>query len=649
MDSGLDEMVRTFAWSPREAFVSGGPSVDSLPWDGLSKSKEDEQKRSFTFSRFALAVAARDYRFQITGDLERDCYTDGKYDRGLDGVVIAVDGQVIVEPAAVNNFNNIEKCSLRILFVQSKNSEFIDANDVSNFGTAVQSFLIEPQFLKGIGTNDVVARLWQTYDALRLRCGTTFSPDVTMGFAYHGDWRSSGFPNVRLARRAQLDNLRARFPQARFDLDPLDCDELSKASLRAGIAIARKLATLSLVDLPKETAASGYVGVVSARALLDAFSEDSGDGVTKKLDDHLFLENPRFFLGQDREDEWNVGAAALAETITENRQNTVLLCHNGINVVASSAWRDAADPKTLVLVTPQIINGCQSTYRMSNLRDKLSGVDVVVKIAVTRDDDLKDAIIRGSNTQEVVGDMDMLSRNRMIRELEKEFERASPDARLWLERRVNERKLWAEEDPGWEFDPDRIMTPRDLMDGFNSTVLGAPHDSHARLGTVLGRVSEKLTGTAVKIFALETEPAVYRAVAWLLFAARKWGRYKHMPWLDGPDDKENSGFWARHHFLYALFRIADNSPDAGARQDLVRGAAAQARFESLVGKLVERESRQSLTKLAGQAVEAADEAVHDYNKRNERNKIPMAQARRVGNAKFRDLIRVEADKRRPRA
>lgn len=646
MDQGLEEMVRTFAWSPREAFTSGGPSTDPLPWQGSGRSEDADRERAFTFSRFVLSVAARDYGFNVTGEIENACYVDGKYDRGLDGIAIAVGDEIITDAAKAHDIPSPNDKPIKLLFVQSKHSEYIDAKDVTDFGAAVQAFLLEVQYLKNIATNEPVTRLWHTYAAIRERCGESFCPDVTLAFGYRGDWRSMGYPNVRLARRQQRDNLRAQFPLARFAFDPMDSDELSKAALRAGIAIARTLPTLSLLELPHGTAATGFVAVVDARALLDAFSESSAKGLSNTLDDHLFLENPRFYLGEERESEWNVGAAALAETISENKQSTVLLCHNGINIVASGAWRDKVDDSKLVLVTPQVVNGCQSTYRMNALREKLNDVNVLVKIAVTRDGDLKDAIIRGSNTQEIVSDLDMLSRNRMIRELEKEFDRASPDSRMWLERRINERKLWAEEDPGWEFDSDRIVTPRDLMDAFNSTILGAPHDSHSRLAAVLGRVAERPSGAAVRIFSLETEPSAYLACAWILFAGRKWGKYKHTPWLDGPDDKENSGFWARHHFHYALFRIGDTVPDAISRADLKRGGAQQKRFEKLVGKLVDRDKRQELGRLAGDAVTAAEAKVRDFNKANPKGMIPLGLARMAGNAKFRELVRVEADKRR---
>ena len=428
MDYALEEMVRVFAKQPNKAFGDGGPNVvGPLPWDGMPWTGQDAKPRALTFSRFCLAVAARDYRFAVNADQEAKSFTEGGYDRGLDGVVICVGKAVVAsveEAKAIIASRPSEQ--VRLLFVQTKMSEYINAEDVTSFGASVQAFLTDPAFLKGVRTNEAAERLWRAYDALRNAAGKEFAPDVTLVFGYAGDWMNMGFPNVRTARRTQLANLRASFPKARFAVDIMDCDELLKASLRAGIAVTKTIKGISILGLPKRSAAAGFIGIVSAEALMAAFSRSTGGAPA--LDDTLFLDNPRYFRGDS--ERWNSGAAGLADSVKDDLQAQVVLCHNGINIVARDVRRDPADPDTLVLVTPMIVNGCQSCYTLSGLREKLAGVDLVVKIAVTRDDVLKDSIIRGSNTQEVVDDYDMLSRHPYIRELEREFDRAAPDTRL---------------------------------------------------------------------------------------------------------------------------------------------------------------------------------------------------------------------------
>jgi hypothetical protein len=536
--------------------------------------------------------------------------------------------------------------TVRLLFLQTKMSEYINAEDVTSFGAAVQAFLVDPAYLKGVRTNDAMARQWHCYDALRAAAGKGLAPDVTLVFTYAGDWMNMGFPNVRLARRTQLANLRASFANARFAVDIMDCDELLKSSLRSGVAVTKTIKDIKLMELPSRSAAPGFIGVVSAEALIAGLSQQSENGAPPSLDDTLFLDNPRYFRGES--ERWNSGAAGLADSINDELQSQVVLCHNGINIVARDARRDPADPAAIILVTPMIVNGCQSCYTLNSLRGKLDGTDLVVKIAVTRNEVLKDNIIRGSNTQEIVDDYDMLSRHTYVRELEREFDRAAPDTRLWLERRWNERELWQQEDPGFDFDrddtQDRILTPRQIMDGFAATILGQAHEAHGRAQTVLSKVATNGTARGVKIFAPGQEPTIYRAVGWMIAAGRKWGRFSRHLWMDGPKDPDNRGYWARHHFLLALWRVSDTTPDAVEPSDIARAPTVQRRFEALIEKMTEPAARNRLTNLAGQAVENAESAIPAWNRKNPDKQVPVKG--RNASARFRDLVRMEADKLR---
>jgi hypothetical protein len=634
MDQVLNEMVAAFAGAPSGAFANGGPPVLPLSWS-------DHSERPFTFSRFAVAVAGRDYDFEPTGAAEAASYTDGMYDRGIDGFMLSIGGQLVVDAAQVGAaLAQSPAGEVRLLFVQSKLPDYVDAKDVSAFGAAAQAFLADPLFLKNIKTSPQVERMWQAFAAVRAARGAGFMPDVQLVLVYPGDWGNTGFPNVRQARRIQLANLRASLPAARIAFDVMDSDGLVEAALRSGIAIERRIQVNGTMALASGSAAPGFVALISGAALIEAFARPEKRDGARVIDERLFLDNPRHDRGT--EESRNAGAAALAESIVNGGQSKVGLCHNGINVVVREvrAGRSAAE---MILVTPQIVNGCQSCHRLFELQGQLQGVELQMKVTVTSDELLKDEIVRGSNTQEGVGEYDMLSRNHMVRELEKEFDRASPDKRLWLERRWNERALWREEDPGFIVADEKILTPRQLMDTFAATILGLPHEAHGRAKTVLGRVSETSNGRAVHIFMREHEPTMYRAMGWIVQAGRRWGRSNSTPWSDGPDDAENQGFWARHHFSYALWRLADVTPDKVERADLHRGGAGQRRFEDLIDRLVDHDENKRLVALAARAISNAEAAADAANKKGDaRARVPIG-TRRNANAQFRNLVKEAAD------
>ncbi len=623
----LDEMIQVFAKNPRKAFANGGPDFDVLPWDPLT-----QQQNAFTFSRFAFAVATRDYGFHFTNDSA--FYSDGFGDRGLDGIVISNNNQIIENlDQAKLSLDSSDTHDLRVLFLQSKMSKYIRANDVVVFGNSVQEFLTAPDFLDGIKTNDTVTEQWEVYRYFQQHLGYDFSPDVVLVFAYYGNWMNLGFPNVRQSRRTQIYNLRSAMPNARIALEIMDNEEMIKAGLMAGISVLRKIENVSVMALPEETSAKGYLGIVPAKNLIEAFSKIKINEQTDTLDDWLFMENPRYYRGGTKKE--NVGASALAESLQNGQQSQVLLCHNGVNIVVRDAELDGGN-KTLTLITPQVINGCQSCYTMSNFRDKLDNVNIVLKITVTEDQSLKDAIVRGANTQEAVDDFDMLSRNSYVRDLEKEFERAAPDKRLWLERRWNERKLWEEEDPSFTIPDAKILTPKQLMNGFVSCILGQPHSVHQSSVHALSKLDLNGKSDKIRVFMKEQEPTIYRAIGWTLVASRLWGYKVNKAWLDAPHDPVNRGYWARYHYLYALWRITDQQPGQVERKHLLRGPIAQKRFERIIDKLSTPEVRDQLTSLAEQIIELADKKADLMS-----DKLPRRY--RTVRAGFKQLIESEIE------
>src|SRR5262245_22655030 len=121
MDYALENMVRVFANEPPKAFADGGPRVGALPWDGMAWTGRDAKPRALTFSRFCLAAAVRDYRFPVSGDQEASAFTEGEYDRGIDGMVICIGRSVVasVEDAKAMIAAS-PKDQVRLLFLQTK-------------------------------------------------------------------------------------------------------------------------------------------------------------------------------------------------------------------------------------------------------------------------------------------------------------------------------------------------------------------------------------------------------------------------------------------------------------------------------------------------------------------------------------------------
>lgn len=646
MNPRLEELVSVFASNPRTAFADGGPDLDPLPWDGLSwKSEEDIRKRSYTFELFGTSLVLRDHRFPAglekapTGEAAT-VFSGGMNDRVLDGLLITWGGKALSSPAeAKRAVADNPEGGAALLFAQIKMSGRILDEDVERFGGNVQGFLTEPDYLRA-RTSDQIKKHRAIYDTLRNSVGRSLAPDVTLVFAFHG--KRGDFHVIKQVRNRVLTNLGNSLPQARFGMEIWDEDDICQAAMLAGIGIKRTFKNIRSMAFGEGPGVRGYVAILPGRAIVEAFAPaGTNPGAAEVvLDPQFFLENPRHDRGEGTLD--NAGANAMSNSIRKGRQSQAFLCHNGLTIVAR---RVEADGDGIALTTPQVVNGCQTSYALGRLNGQLDGTTFLAKLIQTEDEPLKDAIVLGANTQEEIATWDLLSRRRFVRELERDFDRNWKN-RLYLERRQGWRDVWR--DAEGRLPNELILTPRQLMEAFASAILGRAHLAHEGPARVLPLVHEinERGKAAGQIFLDEHEPALYRAVGWLVAAGRMWGQSTQNHWNDHYD--AGHGYRYRHQFVGALWRIADAEPDRVAAEDLARGRRVYDRAEGLLARLADRASRNDLTARADTAVSTAFDGA----------RARFAELKTAGRLKakdmpdprkqawFTELVSAEADKLR---
>jgi hypothetical protein len=652
MDSRLEELVSIFARSPRNALADGGPNLEPLPWDGLGWSGEDLARRANTFEVFCTSLALRDYRFPLAAESvpERtfaSILPGTPSDRVFDGVAIAWGNRALASPAEVEAAVIADPDgTARILFVQAQISDRIPDADVERFGGNVLGFLTQPDYARA-GTCEQIKTWRAIYDALWAATAGRLQLDVLLVFMFPGE-RANFFSTIQIRDRI-LETLSNHkdLVGVRFGVEIWDLGDIAQAAMLAGLAIQRALRNVRAIPFTDRTAAKGYLAIVPGeelvRALAPADTDFEADEIV--LDPQLFLENPRHDLGDAP--AGNAGAGALARDILDGKQAQALVCHNGITIVARHAEL-AGD--TIVMTTPQVVNGCQSSYALARLGRQVMGTDFVVKVVATGDERLKDAIVLGANTQEEIETWDLLSRRRFVRELEREFDRNWRN-RLWLERRHRWRDVW--EEAGAPANPEYILTPRQLLDGFAAAILGRAHAAHTGAAQVLPLVQEvddspdNRARLKARIFSEDHEPALYRAVGWMIAAGRMWGQSER-PARGDDDEGRFDQYHYRHHFVGALWRIADPEPDRVEPKDLARGRDAQDRATALIERLADKSDRRQLSKRAGEAVRAAiRKAPATFVELRKAGKVKVKNMPDPAKlAWFTDLVRTEADTRR---
>lgn len=600
LDPRLGDALRKFARHEIPLFATphgfgGGDEFDEVGEGPLLLNPSEPE----TFQRLAVNLAL--HRLDVPAvSYEEAFIEDAEAHFSIDGAALAVGDEPIfdvetAQAAALEAAESLEApiagarpMKARLLLVRALLDDQAPLEEIERFGRDAQRLVTrDPEEIMR-RTIDL-GRIALMFSAMReapREAGQLFEPQIDLIFIFCGEWRRSPRSDAALAVR--LADLRAALPGADIRFQIWGQDELIRAFERVALAAVGVLRDVRLMALPRIESpsgpADGWIGYAPASAIARLIL--APDGLP---DPRLFYDNVRHYLGENA--RLNPGAAGLTRTIEDHENDEVVLRHNGVTIVARGAEFDQDEDGVgdLMLREYQIVNGAQTAFTLHALREKLESAYVPVKIVVTEDERIKDGVVLGANTQSAVDRFDMLARRSEIRALQQSFDAAPPNApeKIWLQRRRDEPFRG-------RVSPHRILSPRQLMEGFAATMLGAPHRVHDNASQLLDEIPDR-------IFHPSHEPAAYLAVGWLIVAGRRWAERRDLRWADRVGVGRSDAYPARFQFLYALFRLVDIQPDDVR---LGQGPHAAARYRRIAEIFAARDGA-ALADLAGVIVREA--------------------------------------------
>lgn len=596
-----------------------------------------------TFKRLAVCLALHKLDVPAVSYDEAYLHEEGAADLSpfaIDGAAIAVGDEPIfdIENARAAAVEAVERrgpahagvrpLRPRLLLVRAVMDMEVSLEEIEHFGRDAQRLLTRDpdELMEDSVEHGRIAKIFGMMRRVTRGTETAFEPRIDLVYAFPGEWRRSARADTALSVRGA--DLRAAYPGADVRFRIWGAEELIGAYERVTLSAVGVLRGARLMALPKvqaqapdgegvATTAFGWIGVAPAASIVDLVIAQDG-----APDPRVFYDNVRHYLGADGEE--NPGAAGLAQTLIDGDSPEVVLRHNGVTIVARGAeFGRSADKHNgaadLMLREFQIVNGAQTVFTLCALPDHVAGAHLPLKVVVTEDERIKDGVVLGANTQSAVDRFDMLARRPELRALQHAFDAAPPGApeKLWLQRRR------AEPFRG-RVSAQRIVTPRQLMEGFAAAILGMPHRVHDNPIQLLDDVPQQ-------IFNRDHEPTAYLAVGWMIVAGRRWAERRDLFWADRIGERRAEAYAARHQYLYALFRLVDEDPET---IDLEHGPAAAERFRPLLEVFATRDGA-ALADLAGVIVREAASG----------GAPTPEQVRRVG---FTDAVRRLTDEARAR-
>jgi hypothetical protein len=345
-------------------------------------------------------------------------WVDGRHDGGIDGFFIFVNGHLVSDVASFPWPKS--HAQIDIFVISCKHHDTFKESTLNSILASVQEIFdlsLEEIQLKGAYSKDVLNARKRLVDAYK-RLAIT-SPQISLTFVYssRGDTTDIG-ESVR-ARSEQIVHAAAGlFSKINVTFEFLGATEL--------IERYRKTKQFAL-DLPFQDhlagTGEGYIIVAKLEDYYRFVSDDKGD-----LRRYLFDSNVRDYLGENKVNV-DISASLENEIVPD-----FWWLNNGITILTTKA---VINGKNMQMQDIQVVNGLQTTetiYRhfSSGSRKSADGT-LSIKIIVSKDERLRDQVIRATNNQSAVEQAALHATDKIQRDIEQILERYE----FYYERRKN--------------------------------------------------------------------------------------------------------------------------------------------------------------------------------------------------------------------
>jgi hypothetical protein len=382
----------------------------------------------------------------------RSGIVDGGKDCGIDSAYIYVNGFCIRDDTSLSHLGR--RASLDLILLQVKNT--------SGFGeAAIDKLLVNLPKLLDFNRDEkvlqqfvnpklieITRRFLVAYENLDM-------PELSIyiGFA---SLKAADLHANTVAKAERLkDSLRYLFRACTPQVDFLGASELSEL-MREPPIVTRKL---RLSENPISTdMTGGYIGVVRIADYENFITTETGE-----LDSALFEANVRDYEGESAVN------GNIAETLeTADSAVDFWWLNNGVTIVASQVQ---SANKRLELVSPQIVNGLQTSTEIFKRKRSGGASDsrsVLVKVIEATDENVRERIIRATNSQTAFGPSALKATDVVQRQIEEYL----LDKGLFYERR--RRHYLNANKP-----VDRIISIDYMGQALLSAAVQAPHTARA--------------------------------------------------------------------------------------------------------------------------------------------------------------------------
>ena len=389
-----------------------------------------------------------------------ECSVGGADDMGIDGLAIKVNGSFVSTKQDVDELIELNKqISVEFIFIQSKNKDKLDSGEYGKFADGIIDFLCEEHHEPH---NEKIDALLQIKDYLfsdEIILRWKNNPVVRIYYVIFGQWRENKHFDAKTKKlEKDISDLNSYEATYFKFVDSVELKKMCGENENAFSAVMTVIDDFGLAEVLGVD--NSLIVLLSAQELIKMITTDE-----HLLRQSLFTDNVRDYQG-----DTDINSEIMS-TIKNVPSNFALL-NNGITIVCTNVL---TSNRKITLSNPQIVNGCQTCNVLFDAYTQgldLSKVTLLAKIIATEKDEVTTAIIRGTNSQNVVYNEAFETTRDFHKNLEEFFvviqERDAAN-RIYYERRSRQ---YARDT---KIQPSRIIGLKAITQSFVSVFMQAPH------------------------------------------------------------------------------------------------------------------------------------------------------------------------------
>jgi hypothetical protein len=416
----------------------------------------------------------------------------GGCDTGIDGLAIIVNRRLVESNDEIDDLINLNNyLEVTFIFIQSKMSSSFESNEIGTLLFGVSDFFEqEPKLTRNEFITEKARSMEHIYKQSSFM--TKELPKCKIYYVTTGNWNNERdlLARIEVGKKELLQkNL---FESV--DFSPLGATEIQKYYRSTKEAISKEIVFPDNVTLPDiDGIQVAYTGIINYKEFKKLITDNENNILLS-----VFYDNVRAFQGSNPVND------QIKKTIEDGKFDQFVVLNNGVTVVAKSI---TSVGHRLTLRDYQIVNGCQTSHVLYEMRDKI-GIDkinVPLRIIVSADEHLRNDIIISTNSQTVIKPEELEALSEFQKRLEEYYTTTKGDGQLFYERRSKQYNDDA------TVIKNRIITIPIQIKSFASMFLKNPHRVSRYYGSIVKTLSNQ------PIFSMSHKPVAYYTCAYAYY------------------------------------------------------------------------------------------------------------------------------------